>query len=94
MIKLGSKVRDVVDGYEGIASARSEHLDGRTLYLVERHTNSPMGCGSAWIGELRLEVIGNNDLWLEHLATKRLIEDVDNATATDNRLLASLDRID
>lgn len=34
MIALGSKVRDVVTGFEGITTGRAEYLTGCTQYLV------------------------------------------------------------
>lgn len=34
MIKLGSKVRDSVSGFEGVAIARVEYLNGCTQYGV------------------------------------------------------------
>lgn len=35
MIKLGKKVKDKVTGFEGIATARCEYLNGCTQYCVE-----------------------------------------------------------
>ena len=34
-IKLGSKVRDIVTGFEGIATARIRYLNGCIQYCVE-----------------------------------------------------------
>ena len=36
MIKLGSKVRDIITGVEGIAVAKTDYLTGCTRYQVQR----------------------------------------------------------
>jgi heat shock protein HspQ len=59
-IKLGDKVRDKVSGYEGIAVARTEFINGCTQYTVQRKLKgtqelNPMGEPS--IDEMCLEVI-------------------------------------
>lgn len=59
MVKLGSKVRDTVTGFTGIASARSEYLHGTPRVLIEstgldRDGNLKRG---EWFDEPRVESV-------------------------------------
>lgn len=59
-IKLGDKVRDLVTGYEGIATSRTEFMNGCVQYDVigklKKGEKSPDGVGAS-IDENNLEVI-------------------------------------
>jgi hypothetical protein len=55
--KLGDKVRDRVDGFEGILSGRAEYLYDTVRCLVEAPAKDGKTC-SSWIAESRLEVAG------------------------------------
>jgi hypothetical protein len=59
MIKLGSKVRDIVNGFEGIATGRAEYLTGCTQYLVAPQKTDKDGkvTESYWLDEGRLVVL-------------------------------------
>lgn len=55
-VQLGSKVKDVITGFEGIATARAEYLHGMPRCLVE----APSRDGKfqeAWLEESRLETV-------------------------------------
>jgi hypothetical protein len=57
-IKLGNKVRDIVTGYEGIATAKVEYLNGCVQYCVKppagKDGNMPEG---AYLDEGQLTVV-------------------------------------
>lgn len=54
-IKLGHKVKDVVTGFEGIATGRAEYLASvPRVQVVRQHTDGKMQ--EEWIDEGRLEV--------------------------------------
>jgi hypothetical protein len=58
-IKLGQKVRDMVTGFEGIAVARIEYLNGCIQYCVKpKSQNGEMPEGQ-YIDHQQLEVVGN-----------------------------------
>jgi hypothetical protein len=58
-IKLGQKVKDLVTGYEGIAVARVEYLNGCVQYCVKPPTtNNTMPAGE-YIDHQQLEVVGD-----------------------------------
>ena len=68
MIRMGSKVRDVVTGLEGIVTARCEYLTGCVQFcVVPRSTDGKMPDGS-YIDEQRLERIEGGALELENVA--------------------------
>lgn len=58
MIKLGSKVKDVVSGFAGIVTGRAEYLTGCTQYLVSPAKVDKDGkiAESYWIDEGKLSV--------------------------------------
>lgn len=59
-IKLGDKVRDKISGYEGIAVARCEFINGCVQYTVARKLKSnqePSPIGEPSFDETILEVI-------------------------------------
>jgi len=59
MIELGSKVRDKITGFEGIAIARTTYLTGCDRYGIQ-----PAGifegktADAEWYDETRLEILG------------------------------------
>lgn len=56
MVNLGSRVRDTISGFEGIATGRTVYLNGCVSVLIE----GPMvgkDRPEQWIDEQRLEVI-------------------------------------
>ena len=58
MVKLGSKVRDMINGFEGVAVARADYLYGCVRVLVEPQTlrdGNPID--AQWWDEQRLEVL-------------------------------------
>ena len=57
-IKLGSMVRDVYTGFEGIAIGKTEWLYGCTRIAIEAvklHENKPVGL--EWFDEQRVELV-------------------------------------
>lgn len=57
-IKLGSKVRDTISGYEGIATARTEYLYGCVRITIESQTlKDGKPVEAAWFDEQRVEVL-------------------------------------
>jgi hypothetical protein len=59
MIKLGSKVKDIVNGFDGIATGRAEYLTGCVQYLVSPDALDKEGKlrESHWIDEARLAIV-------------------------------------
>jgi hypothetical protein len=61
VIKLGSKVRDVISGYEGIAVARNQHLNGCIGICIEgplaRDDKGVVRRDDLWVDEQRVAVI-------------------------------------
>jgi len=58
MVRLGSKVRDTITGFQGIATGRTEWLYGCTRISVEPttlHEGKPIE--SHWFDEQRIEVL-------------------------------------
>ncbi len=58
MITLGSKVKDVVSGFEGVAMGRAEYLTGCTQYLVapvKLDKDNKLG-DAHWFDEGRLSI--------------------------------------
>ena len=66
MIPLGERVRDIVNGFEGLAVSRVESLFGVCKIEVERTDSQPDGMPyeTIWVAESRLELVG------EHKETK------------------------
>lgn len=60
MIQLGQKVRDVVTGFEGIATCRVEYLNGCVQFCVKPRCGEdgkmPVG---EYIDDAQLEVVGD-----------------------------------
>lgn len=58
MIELGSKVKDIVSGFEGIATGRAEYMTGCVQYLVSTTKLGKDGDiqNSHWFDEMRLKV--------------------------------------
>jgi hypothetical protein len=54
--ELATKVRDKVTGYEGVATARSEFLDGARRVMIERVTADGKH-EETWFDDARLETI-------------------------------------
>ena len=54
-IKLGSKVRDTITGFSGVATARSGYLHGSPRVLVEGRVTAEGRLNSDWFEESRLE---------------------------------------
>jgi hypothetical protein len=57
-IKLGSKVRDIVTGYEGIATGRIEYINGCIQYGISAACKDNVLTGAEYFDFQRLEVIG------------------------------------
>jgi hypothetical protein len=57
MIKLGNKVRCIVSGFEGIAAARVEYLNGCTQYCVVPAARDNKKEDGIYIDHQQLEVI-------------------------------------
>lgn len=58
MIKLGQQVRDVVTGYEGIAVAKVEYINGCVQFAVQPKATDGKLPESNYIDHQRLETIG------------------------------------
>jgi hypothetical protein len=64
MVGLGSKVRDVVTGFEGVAFGRHTYLTGCVKITVEPaklNTADGLPAKSEWFDEQRLEVLAEPD---------------------------------
>ena len=61
MIKLGSKVRDTLTGFEGIAVGRTEWLFGCARVTIEpdRLTKEGLPIEAQWFDEQRVELVKN-----------------------------------
>ncbi len=60
LIELGSKVRDVVTGVEGIVTSVCFHMTGCTRYWLETKVHKETGKGNDhWIDEARAQVLGS-----------------------------------
>jgi len=58
-IKLGSKVKDTVSGFTGIAESKIEFLNGCIQYSIVPKVGKDNKKGeSLWVDEEQLEVIG------------------------------------
>lgn len=58
MVKLGSKVRDVITGFEGIATGRTVYLNGCVHVLVTRGVVDEKGMPvSDWFDEQRVQTL-------------------------------------
>ena len=58
MVKLGSRVKDTVSGFTGIATGRAEYLYGCVRILIESeslHDGRPVE--GEWFDEQRVEVV-------------------------------------
>jgi hypothetical protein len=56
-IKLGTKVRDKLTGYTGIAESRHEYIDGSVSYGVRREWTAGDYPSSAFVSAAQIEVI-------------------------------------
>lgn len=58
-ITLGSKVRDTITGFEGIATARAEYLNGCVRILIQPQRLDKDGkiIESEWIDQVQLEAV-------------------------------------
>ncbi|HUX00597.1 MAG TPA: hypothetical protein VMY35_06400 [Phycisphaerae bacterium] len=57
-MQLGDHVRDIISGFQGIATARSEFLWGCTRVMVQpRETKDGQPIESHWFDEPQLQVI-------------------------------------
>ena len=56
---FGSKVRDIITGFQGIVTGRSSGLSGFTRYHAESDQES------AWMGSFRLEKVGKSIVSIE-----------------------------
>lgn len=65
-IKLGQKVKDIVTGFEGIATARVEYLNGCVQYCVKLQALSKDGAvqDGTYFDEGQLKVVGSGVLVL------------------------------
>jgi len=57
MIKLGQKVRDIVTGFEGIATAKVEYLNGCIQFCVKPKVTDGKMLDSEYIDIQQLEII-------------------------------------
>ena len=57
-IELGQKVKDMVTGFTGIATARTEWMNGCVRYCVEAKMLKDGRCIELWVDEDRLELVG------------------------------------
>ena len=58
MIELGEVVRDKITGFQGVATARWEEMEGSKKILVESRIQPNEKPVEVWINECRLEVFG------------------------------------
>lgn len=56
-IKLGSKVRDIITGFEGIATARVEYLNGCIQYCITPKSNDGKYPDHQYIDHQQIEVV-------------------------------------
>jgi hypothetical protein len=56
-ITLGSKVKDTITGFQGIATGRAEYLLADPSVLVEAPVGADNKSVDCWIKESRLEVV-------------------------------------
>lgn len=60
MINLGQQVRDKVTGFEGIATARVEYLNGCIQYCIKPKATKEGACPAGeYIDDQQLEVVGD-----------------------------------
>lgn len=59
MIKLGSKVRDKVTGFEGICTGRASYIYGCDQYNIVPQAEAGKISDTHWFDEGRIEVIGD-----------------------------------
>lgn len=59
MIKLGDKVKDKISGFNGIATATSEYLNGCTRIMIEPTKLGDDGkvLESQWFDDVQVEVV-------------------------------------
>ena len=57
MIKLGQKVRDIVTGLEGVATARIEYLNGCVQYCIKPPIRDGKSSDAEYIDHQQLEVV-------------------------------------
>lgn len=55
-IKLGTRVRDKLTGYEGVATSRSETVGGFSQLRVDHMKPDGAGIATEWIPEKQLEL--------------------------------------
>ncbi len=67
-IKLGNKVRDIVTGFEGIATAKIEYLNGCIQYCVKPKTTDGKMPEGEYIDHQQLDVI-NGGIEIDSLNT-------------------------
>lgn len=68
-IKLGSKVRDVISGFEGVATGYVIYLTGCAQYLVAPRVTSENKIESTWFDSQRLETVGDKVVVLNNTET-------------------------
>lgn len=62
MVKLGDEVKDEVSGFQGIAVARTEYLNGCVQFEVQPKVNEKMELpDSCFIDEQQLQIIEKNN---------------------------------
>lgn len=58
MVKLGSKAKDIITGFEGIVSGRTEWLYGCTrIALIPKELKDGVPQEEVWFDEQRIELI-------------------------------------
>lgn len=64
MIELGSKVRDIVTGFTGVTTARTEYITGCVQYSVVPKGQNSDGTlkESYWFDEIRLKVLAKPEI--------------------------------
>ena len=63
MVKLGSRVRDNITGFSGIATGRTEWLFGCTRICVEpEKLKDGKPVDAVWVDEQRIEVLVNKKI--------------------------------
>ena len=68
--KLGEKLKDIITGFEGIATIREEHLSGCIHYNIVEKAEKGKECRQMDINEDQLKKVGNGILKVKKVNKK------------------------
>lgn len=70
-MQMGDKMRDMISGYEGIATGRTAYMNGCVKWLLERELDKDGKEQSCWFDEQRLNVIESKAFTLPSQTAER-----------------------